>query len=81
MNFLIGSTSVFLRLERRKPRVRMDVNAGEGFLRVENDWSGSFDCKTPTISKKLEQCAVTMIGIFNIKHNAKGHVDYKSITT
>ena len=58
----------------------MDVNAGEGFLRVENDWSGSFDCKTPTISKKLEQCAVTMIGIFNIKHNAEGHVDYKIIT-
>lgn len=81
MNFLIGSTSVFLRLERRKPRVRMDVNAGEGFLRVENDWSGSFDCKTPTISKKRKECAVTMIGIFNIKHNAKGHVDYKSITT
>lgn len=56
------------------------MNAGEGFLRVENDWSGSFDCKTPTISKKLKECAVTMIGIFTVKRNAKGNEDYKNVT-
>jgi len=52
----------------------------KGFCGLKMIGVGPLTAKHLQFPRKLKECAVTMIGIFYVKRDAKGNEDYKSIT-